>query len=244
MAFRRPLGQPFWIPTLNILAVDYSNVLSPQFDYPLPPLPVGFFQVPELQLGINLCLYGPTPAARPSNQLVWPRPLIYAVRQDITWAINPSPALLLTPTVTPGVLPPQFDYPLPPDVPRIVSGRTWIQGGILAVPAAPFSQDDWPAPKRITQVVFSPAVGTFVPLLTSVQPFAQDDWPVPKLPLQTLVYAEAKSVFGPLLRSIQPFSQDDWPVPIRPPIVRAEAQRADIGTLHSIQPPTNLEDWP
>jgi hypothetical protein len=175
----------------------------------------------------------------PINQEIWPVP----VQLPRIYAQSFSSPYALTQIAAPTLIPPQYDYPLPPQIQIPISIRTWIQQGIKEAPLAiPFSQEDWPLPRRLP-LVYAQSYSTSYVLTVVANPFSQTDWPAPKqLPR---VYAEPRSAFPPLLHSVYPpINLEIWPPPIQPYRVYAQSYSTNFQLLSSIAPPNRLSDWP
>jgi hypothetical protein len=214
----------------------------PQYDYPLPPRSAEWITgIRPGHLNLNLI----AAPLQPVNQPNWPRPLIFAYRFDTTWQLNPSIALIAAPVEEPPtIIPPQYDYPLPPQIqPRPAQSFPPLLTLTAAPIAVPFKLLDWPQPQQRPRV-YAEARRSPIGLLHSVYPpINQDNWPRPIQPPR--VYAQSYSM-GPTVLGVTPTptAQDDWPIPKQPYRVYAEARSAFPPLLHSVYPPINLEIWP
>jgi hypothetical protein len=249
---RAPIFVKYW-PRFSPFAQNFSSpyaltqvveavLLPPQYDYPLPPKIEGL----ELQLQGSLNLNLIAEPVAPQSQPFKPRPLIFAFSSDISWLTNNPSIALLTSAVAPAViLPPQYDYPLPPPLRQIFYAQNYPSpyALITIVAVNPFSQSDWSVPIQPPRV-YAAARSAFPPLLHSVYPpINLEIWPPPTQPYR--VYAQSYATNFQLLSSIKPPNrEDDWPQIISPPRVYAQSY-APSKALTFVQPvPFVQSNWP
>jgi hypothetical protein len=224
----------------RVSSIQLLRSIYPPINQEIWSLPIQPSRVYAQSYSSPYALIVPPPIEKPVAQTDWPRPLIVTFRATI-WQLNPSIALITARTL----IPPQYDYPLPPQLQTSISIRTWIQQGIKEAPlAVPFSQSSWPLPQR-PPIVYAQSYSTpyALTVVVVVNPFSQTDWPTPKQPPR--IYAQARHAFPPLLHSVYPpINLEIWPPPIQPHRVYAQNYSTNFQLLSSIAPPNRLSDWP
>src|SRR5262245_7931244 len=207
-----------------------------QYDYPLPPRPLEYYQPPERQLGLNLALL-----VQPAAEEFIPAQYDYPLPPQLPWPTSARTwiqrGILVVPT-NPFV---QLDWPVPQRPPIAFARAISAFIPLLHSVQPPERQDQWPVPVQPYRVYAQSAAPPVA--LTAAQPFNLEDWPQPIRP--PIVYAPAQGAFISLLHSIQPpISQEDWPQPTRPYTVRSVSYGTPE-TLLGVQPTPFVEtDWP
>jgi hypothetical protein len=226
----------------RVSSIQLLRSVFPPINQEIWPPPIQPYRVYAQSYSSPYALIVPPPIEKPIAQTDWPLPLAIAFRSDTTWQFNPSIALIAAPTPT--LIPPQYDYPLPPQIQIPISTRTWIQQGIKEAPLAiPFNQDDWPIPKQPYRV-YAEARSAFPPLLHSIYPpINLEIWPSAIQPYR--VYAQSYSTNFRLLSSIAPPNRlSDWPQIIQPYRVYARSYAPSLA-LTFVQPvPFVQSNWP